>query len=129
EAIAAGITPEVQRAALRLSGSLASGAARLGYLRRALALAVPAADADELVGIATEWLEAGGPAHAVDAVLARAQAATSPPQALDRAGAAATRRGPKPRTAPVNGGGAVGTAATAGRRGARSTAKVETLAS
>ena len=93
EALAAAVAPDVQRAALRLSAALTSGASRLGYLRRALALAVPVAGADELVGLATEWLEAGGPGHAVDAALARAQAAGSPPQALDRATAAATRRG------------------------------------
>jgi hypothetical protein len=74
EALAAGAVPEVQRAALRLSAALTSGASRLNYLRRVLALAVPVAAADELVAIATEWLEAGGPGHAVDAALARARA-------------------------------------------------------
>jgi tetratricopeptide (TPR) repeat protein len=98
EALAAGSFPEVQRAALRLSAALTSGASRLGYLRRVLALAVPVAAADELVAIATEWLEAGGPGHAVDAALARAQAAGSQqPQALDRAAAEATRRGARGR--------------------------------
>jgi Tetratricopeptide repeat len=99
EALAAGLAPDVQRAALRLSAALTSGASRLGFLRRALALAVPVARADELVGLATEWLEAGGPGHAVDAALARAQAGGSPPQALDRAAAEATRRGSRPRPA------------------------------
>jgi tetratricopeptide (TPR) repeat protein len=124
EASAAGVAPELQRAALRLAGALASGAARLGYLRRALALAVAAGEADELVGIATEWLEAGGPAHAVDAVLARAQGGGSPQPALERASAATTRRAARTRTPDSNG----GPAATA-RRGSRATGKVETLAS
>ena len=100
QALAVGIAPDVQRAALRLSAALTSGASRLGFLRRALALAVPVAGADELVGLATEWLEAGGPGHAVDAALARAQAGGSPPQALDRAAAEATRRGARSRTSP-----------------------------
>jgi tetratricopeptide (TPR) repeat protein len=128
EEIAATVSPEIQRAALRLSGALASGATRLGYLRRALALAAPVADADELVAIATEWLEAGGPAHAVDAVLARAQSAGSPPPALDRAGAAtAARKGPRARSSqPASSGAAAGAAGE--RRGGRATGKVETLA-
>jgi tetratricopeptide (TPR) repeat protein len=92
EALAVGAAPDTQRAALRLSGALTSGASRLAFLRRALALAVPVAGADELVALATEWLEAGGPGHAVDAALARAQSGGSP-QALDRATAEATRRG------------------------------------
>jgi tetratricopeptide (TPR) repeat protein len=103
EALAAGASPDVQRAALRLSAALTSGASRLGYLRRALALAVPVAAADELVALATEWLEAGGPGHAVDAALARAQQGGSPPQALDRAAAVATRRGSRARTPASNG--------------------------
>jgi tetratricopeptide (TPR) repeat protein len=98
ESLAAGVSPDVQRAALRLSASLTSGASRLAFLRRALALAVPVAGADELVALATEWLEAGGPGHAVDAALARAQAGGSQPQALDRATAEATRRGSRTRT-------------------------------
>jgi tetratricopeptide (TPR) repeat protein len=98
EALAAAVSPDVQRAALRLSAALTSGASRLAYLRRALALAVPVAGADELVALATEWLEAGGPGHAVDAALARAQSGGSPPQALDRAAAEATRRGSRTRT-------------------------------
>ncbi|HEX4406815.1 MAG TPA: hypothetical protein VH560_18380 [Polyangia bacterium] len=106
ESCAAGIVPDLQRAALRLSAALTSGASRLGYLRRALALAVPVAGADELVGLATEWLEAGGPGHAVDAALARAQAAGSPPQALDRAAAAATRRGSRTRATATTSGAA-----------------------
>ncbi|HVX95937.1 MAG TPA: hypothetical protein VHK47_13585, partial [Polyangia bacterium] len=60
EASAAGVAPDVQRTALRLSASLSAGASRLGYLRRALALAEAVAGADELVALATEWLEAGG---------------------------------------------------------------------
>jgi tetratricopeptide (TPR) repeat protein len=96
-AIAADVAPDVQRAALRLSASLTSGASRLAFLRRALALAVPVAGADELVALATEWLEAGGPGHAVDAALARAQSG-GPAQALDRATAEATRRGARTRT-------------------------------
>ncbi|HVU50266.1 MAG TPA: hypothetical protein VHL80_06250, partial [Polyangia bacterium] len=43
EALAAGVSGDAQRAALRLSASLTSGASRLGFLRRALALAVPGA--------------------------------------------------------------------------------------
>ena len=94
----------MQRAALRLSAALTSGASRLGFLRRALALAVPVAGADELVALATEWLEAGGPGHAVDAALARAQSGGSPPQALDRATAEATRRGSRTRASGASNG-------------------------
>jgi tetratricopeptide (TPR) repeat protein len=117
EALAAEISPDVQRAALRLSAALTSGASRLGYLRRALALAVPVAAADELVALATEWLEAGGPGHAVDAALARAQAAGSPPQALDRAAAEATRRGSRTRTPGSTSGGGRKPARAAGKTG------------
>ena len=91
EAVAVGVAPDLQRAALRLSATLTSGASRLGYLRRALALAVPAAGPDELVALATEWLEAGGPGHAVDAALARAQA-TGAPLALERGSSQSARR-------------------------------------
>jgi tetratricopeptide (TPR) repeat protein len=116
EALADGPSPDVQRAALRLSAALTSGTSRLGYLRRALALAVPVAAADELVAIATEWLEAGGPGHAVDAALARAQAAGSQqPQALDRAAAEATRRGSRTRGAASGASGARRPARVAGR--------------
>jgi tetratricopeptide (TPR) repeat protein len=80
---AAEVAPETRRAALRLSASLASGPSRLGYLWRALALAVPTANADELVAISAEWLEAGGPARDVDAVLARASRGA--PRPHDRA--------------------------------------------
>jgi tetratricopeptide (TPR) repeat protein len=122
EAAADAVAPDVQRAALRLSAALTSGATRLNYLRRALALAVPLADADELVALATEWLEAGGPGHAVDAALARAQATGSQLQALDRAAAAATRRGSRTRT-PTSAAGAGGASVAAGgRRPARSAA-------
>jgi tetratricopeptide (TPR) repeat protein len=124
ESFAAGVAPDVQRAALRLSAALTSGASRLGYLRRALALAVPVAGADELVGLATEWLEAGGPGHAVDAALARAQAAGSPPQALDRAAAAATRRGSRTRATSTTSSAAAAPNATNGRRGARAAGKI-----
>jgi tetratricopeptide (TPR) repeat protein len=125
EAVSAGVAPEPQRAALRLSASLTSGASRLGYLRRALALAVAAAGADELVALATEWLEAGGPGHAVDAVLARAQAKGAPPP-LDRASAQATRRIARTRTpstlaAPLAANGT-------GRRPARAVGKAESSA-
>ncbi|HTA19135.1 MAG TPA: hypothetical protein VK989_07565, partial [Polyangia bacterium] len=124
ESFAASVAPDVQRAALRLSAALTSGASRLGYLRRALALAVPVAGADELVGLATEWLEAGGPGHAVDAALARAQAAGSPPQALDRAAAAATRRGSRTRAAPSSAAGANNANnANNGKRSARAAGK------
>jgi Tfp pilus assembly protein PilF len=115
QALAADVSPDVQRAALRLSAALTSGASRLGYLRRALALAVPVAAADELVALATEWLEAGGPGHAVDAALALAQSGGSPPQALDRAAAEATRRGSRSRSAAASNG---------GRRPARAAGKV-----
>jgi tetratricopeptide (TPR) repeat protein len=98
EASAAGVAPDVQRTALRLSASLSAGASRLGYLRRALALAEAVAGADELVALATEWLEAGGAGRAVDAALARAQAG-GPAQGLDRATAEATRRGARTRAA------------------------------
>ncbi|HSZ83944.1 MAG TPA: hypothetical protein VLA14_16780 [Polyangia bacterium] len=121
ESCAAGLAPDVQRAALRLSAALTSGASRLGHLRRALALAVPVAGADELVGLATEWLEAGGPGHAVDAALARAQAAGSPPQALDRAAAAATRRGSRTRATTSTAAGATNASNT--RRPARAAGK------
>jgi tetratricopeptide (TPR) repeat protein len=102
EALAAGVAPVAQRAALRLSATLTSGASRLAFLRRALTLAVPAASPDELVALASEWLDAGGAGHAVDAALARAQAAGSSPPALDRAAAEATRRGSRTRTPPGN---------------------------
>jgi hypothetical protein len=75
EALAADVAPELQRAALRLAASLLSGPTRLDHLRRALALAVPVANADELVALAAEWLEAGGPARDVDGLLARASLA------------------------------------------------------
>ncbi|HEY2731809.1 MAG TPA: hypothetical protein VGK52_17825 [Polyangia bacterium] len=120
EALAAGVSPDVQRAALRLAAALTSGASRLGYLRRALALAVPVAGADELVALATEWLEAGGPGHAVDAALARAQSGGSPPQALDRASAEATRRGSRTRTANPPPGGARRSARAVGKPSAAS---------
>jgi tetratricopeptide (TPR) repeat protein len=127
EALAAQVSPDVQRAALRLSAALTSGASRLGYLRRALALAVPVAAADELVALATEWLEAGGPGHAVDAALARAQAAGSPPQALDRAAAEATRRGSRTRTpgsaSSTGSTSSTSSTTTGGRRPARATGK------
>ena len=115
EAVSAGVAPEAQRAAMRLSASLTSGVSRLGHLRRALALAVPAAGADELVALATEWLEAGGPRHAVDAVLAAAQAKGGP-LALDRAAAHSAPRVIRARTPfpPAHGNGAV-----PGRRSAR----------
>ncbi|HVR02370.1 MAG TPA: hypothetical protein VMT47_09580, partial [Polyangia bacterium] len=129
EALAAGVSPDVQRAALRLAAALTSGASRLGYLRRALALAVPAAGADELVALATEWLEAGGPGHAVDAALARAQSGGSPPQALDRASAEATRRGSRTRTANPPPGGARRSARAVGMSSAASAGAPANVAS
>jgi tetratricopeptide (TPR) repeat protein len=96
------VAPETRRAALRLSASLASGRSRLAYLWRALALAVPAANADELVAISAEWLEAGGPARDVDAVLGRASRASVGGASRPAHERAASGTGPRART-PTNG--------------------------
>jgi tetratricopeptide (TPR) repeat protein len=119
EAVAGGVAPDLQRAALRLSATLTSGASRLGYLRRALGLAVPTAGPDELVALATEWLEAGGPAHAVDAALARAQATGAPPE---RASAQSPRKTTRTRTL------AAATQNGAARRPARAAGKADAAA-
>jgi tetratricopeptide (TPR) repeat protein len=97
ESLAAGVAPDVQRAALRLSAGFTQGSGRLGFLRRALALAGAHAPADELLALAAEWLEAGGDGRVADAALSRARAGGAAPPALDRLSAEAARRRPLSR--------------------------------
>jgi tetratricopeptide (TPR) repeat protein len=97
ESLAAGVAPDVQRAALRLSAGFTQGRGRLAFLRRALALAGPHTPADELLALAGEWLDAGGDGRVADAALARARAGGAAPSALERLSAEAARRGPRMR--------------------------------
>jgi tetratricopeptide (TPR) repeat protein len=113
-----GIAADVQRAALRLSAALTQGIGRLPFLRRALMLAGPDTPADELMALASEWLDAGGDGRAADVALARAREGGAAPPALDRLSAEAARRAPraKGRKASAN-------AATERRQAPRSSIK------
>ncbi|MEA2699800.1 MAG: hypothetical protein QOI66_4071, partial [Myxococcales bacterium] len=79
-------SPRHQIAALRFQAALANGRARLALLRRAVIIADRATDGATLLGLAGDWLAAGGTADAAGALLARAQAggaASAPVAALE----------------------------------------------
>ncbi|HEY2900606.1 MAG TPA: tetratricopeptide repeat protein [Polyangia bacterium] len=96
-------SPRQQIAALRVQATLASGRARLALLRRAATIAERVPEAATLLGVAHDWLAAGGAADAAAVLLARARSAGGAVTALAALENAIVQRTPRPESGSTSG--------------------------
>ncbi|HEX3694250.1 MAG TPA: hypothetical protein VH374_02580 [Polyangia bacterium] len=96
-------SPRQQIAALRVQATLASGRARLALLRRAATIAERVPEAVTLLGVAHDWLAAGGTGDAAAVLLARARTAGGAATALAALEDEIVQRTPRPESVSPSG--------------------------